>query len=211
MPSSQIRTQIARGAPGKGLLPAWPCGAEAGLGSPLGQAPESPEQKQDTSLFLPCRPLFSFPRRRLSAVPFSFGQLGSESPFPVDNVDGSECEQEGNCDFPRVPCAWTDHPMCPGPENPGTKGVDTEAQRLSQALEHLGLSCFHLPNRSLAPPGVLKSQSRKIPEIVGSSGSFPAPVLQTPPESESCLTNSCSFCSPHSLGHRGGWRQGWFR
>ena len=101
--------------------------------------------------------------------------------------------------------------MCPGPEDPGTKGVHTEAQRLSQALEHLGLSCLHLPNRSLAPPGVLKNQSRKIPEIVGSSGPFPAPVLQTSPESESCHTNSCSFCSPHSLGHRGGWRQGWFR
>ena len=152
MPSSQIRTQVARGAPGKGLLPAWPCGAEAGLRCPL----KSPEQKQYTSLFLPFRPLFSFPSRRLSAALFSFGQLGSESPFPVDNADGSECKQEGNCDFPRVPCAWTDHPLCPGPENPGTEGIDTEVQRLSQALEHLGLPASVCPTRSLASRGFEK-------------------------------------------------------
>ena len=73
----------------------------------------------------------------------------------MDNFDGSECEQEGNCDFPRVLCAWTDHPLCPGPENQGTKGV-AQRQQPNQALEHLGLLCFHFPTRTLASRGFEK-------------------------------------------------------
>lgn len=103
----------------------------------------------------------------------------------MDNFDGSECEQEGNCVFPRVLCAWTDHPSCPGPENQGTRGV-AQRQQPKQALEHLGLLCFHFPTGALHP-GVLKSQSGKIPETVGSSGPSPASVLQTSPESDVLL------------------------
>lgn len=207
--SSQIRTQAATEAPRKGLLPAWPCGAEVGFSEDRLQTAQSKSSASAHSSLLAS---ILFLKEKTSCFFFFFflspGFRQPLSPWTV--LTRPECEQVESCDFPRVSLF--------GLTALRILILRAKGMRVRQRGSH----CTRLQNSfvgcaSVSPPeawhgGVLQSQFGEIPETGSSSGPFQILFFRLPQSQMSSHTNSsCPFCGPNSLGHVGGWRQWWFR